>query len=155
MQLNATFRRPRLLTRIIFSAFWIPLASSGANTSAFATYVLHLVYPTSPIGQLDNRWLDFLQAVVQGAVCLALYFAYPFCMSLNKLFAIFKVGLLITFSIAGFMASRNGISGLSDFGRKQEGYAGINTLSAMIYIIYSYEGWEYSNYVYHTLGQSV
>ena len=76
-------------------------------------------------------------------------------MRLNKLFAIFKVALLITFSIAGFMASRNGISGLSDFGRKQEGYAGINTLSAMIYVIYSYEGWEYSNYVYYTPGQSI
>lgn len=145
--LNATFHRPKLLTSIIFSVFWIPLATSAASSSSFATYVLHLMYPTFPIGQLDNRWLKFVQAVTQGVVCLALYFAYQLCMKLNKLFAIFKVCLIIAFSIAGFMASREGVSGLNDFRHKQEGYAGIDALSAMIYVIHSYQGWEYSNYI--------
>lgn len=74
-------------------------------------------------------------------------------MKLNKLFAIFKVCLIIAFSIAGFMASREGVSGLNDFRQKQEGYTGIDALSAMIYVIHSYQGWEYSNYVCYTLGQ--
>lgn len=111
------------------------------------------MYPTFTIGQLDNRWLKFVQAVTQGVVCLALYFAYQLCMKLNKLFAIFKICLIIAFSIAGFMASQEGVSGLSDFSHKQEGYTDIDALSAMIYVIHSYQGWEYSNYVCYTLGQ--
>lgn len=155
MQLNETFHRPKLLSCIMFSAFWIPLATSAANSGVFATCILQLIYPKRPIDELDNRWLKFLQAVVQGILCLALYFVSRFCMKLNKLLAIFKVGLLITFSIAGFIASQKEVSGLSDFGQKQEGYAGINTLSAMVYVIYSYEGWEYTNYVCYTSGRGV
>ena len=101
-QLNETFPRPELLTRIMFSAFWVPLAMSEASSSTFAAYILKLMDPKSPIGQLDNRSPDFVQVVAQGAVCLTLYFAYRLCMKLIKLCAIFKVRLLIDFSIAGF-----------------------------------------------------
>ena len=40
---------------------------------------------------------------------------------------------------------------MSDFGDKQEGYAKINALRAMIDVIHSYESWGYSNSVCYAL----
>ena len=66
---------------------------------------------------------------------------------LNNLFAIFKVVLLFAIAVAGFIVSRQANSGTSDFNRGASTWSSIDALAAMIYIIFTYEGWEYTNYV--------
>ena len=93
----------------------------------------------------DKRWLALVEVVVQSCIYLALFFARRLCFMMNSLFAMFKVCLIIAFAIAGFIASRKEGSGLSDFSERHAGYNGLNALTGMIYVIHTYEGWEYTN----------
>jgi hypothetical protein len=46
--------------------------------------------------------------------------------------------------------SRKKDSGWNDFNTDYPGYSGVNALTAMVYIIFSYEGWDNANYVSYT-----
>ena len=130
----------------MFSTYWILLGTAG-NAGNFAKYVLQLSYPTLAIKQFDERWINIMDIAVQGIICLALYFARPTCFLLNNVFAMFKVILLVVLSVAGFIATRHQQSGTNDYSRRQPDFDGFDALGGMIHVLYTYEGWEYTNFV--------
>jgi len=65
-------------------------------------------------------------------------------MFLNKLFALYKIFLLIAFIVAGGIASLREGNGKDDWG-SQPGNR--DYLGGLIYVMYSYRGWENANYV--------
>lgn len=103
--------------------------------------------PETPSSEFDDRLIRFLGIIVQTTVCLLLYFLRRFCFVANNFFAIFKVILSLVIFGAGIYAARQPHSGLDDFHEKQPGGNITSTLAAMVYILYSYQGWEHTNYV--------
>jgi amino acid transporter len=73
------------------------------------------------------------------------YFSRKSGLLLNLLFALYKIVLVIVLIICGCIASKKPDNGWSDWGPQP--IESKNVLAAMIYIIYSYQGWENANYV--------
>jgi hypothetical protein len=141
------FHRPNLFAAILFSFFWILLCSTSANSITFSQYSLRVAQHDAPFSELDDRLVRFLGVVVQTVVCLMLYFLRRFCLIANNFLAIFKVFFLLVVAGAGFRAAVWGDSGVPDWSTKHTNPNTIDTLSAMVYILYSYQGWEHTNYV--------
>jgi hypothetical protein len=135
-----------MLAAIIFSWYWIVICTSS-NCMTVSVYILALVYPDVPYSDLPHGWVRFVAAVVQTVACLLLYFARRLCFMFNSVFALFKIILLLVLFAAGMAACHEPGSGLKDWGSTPPGAGGMNTLSAMIYVIFSYQGWEHTNYV--------
>jgi hypothetical protein len=115
----------------------------------FAKYALQIANGDAQVSDIDDRLLRFLAVVVQTTVCLLLYFLRKFCFVANNIFALFKIILLVVIAGAGFRAATWPASGTSDFSTKQPDADIIDQLSAMVYILYCYQGWEHTNYVRH------
>ncbi|KAF2739366.1 hypothetical protein EJ04DRAFT_484118, partial [Polyplosphaeria fusca] len=145
--LDETFPTPDLLAAVIFSFFWILLGSTSGNCIVFASYALQIAHGDAAASTIDDRLLRFIAVVVQTTVCLLLYFLRKFCFVANNIFALFKIILLLVIAGAGFCASSWPSSGTSDFSAHEPGVDIIDQLSAMVYILYSYQGWEHTNYI--------
>lgn len=135
-----------MLAATIFSWYWILLGTSG-SCETVAIYIVALIYPKTPYTDLDEGLIRFMLVIVQSVACLLLYFMRRLCFMFNSIFAVFKIVLLLVLIAAGVAASHKAGSGMSDFHVKQAGYGGINSLVAMIYVVYCYQGWEHTNYV--------
>lgn len=137
-----------MLATTIFAWFWIILCASG-NCESVALYIDGLIQPYTPYNNLDFRFVRFLAIIVQTLACLLLYFMRRACFMFSGMFAVFKIVVLLVFFAAGMAASRKDGSGIGDFKTQQPGGSGINCITAMIYVIYSYQGWEHTNYASH------
>jgi len=146
-QLDEVFHWPRLMATVIFSCFWILLASTCTDAKTVALNILSLANPDIPPSDIADGQIRFTAVVVQTVVCLMLFFARRLCFVFNSTFALYKIILLLFIFIAGMVASRGPNSGFNDFNEEYPGYNGVDTLTAMIYIIFSYQGWENANYV--------
>lgn len=131
----------------IFSFFWILLCSNASNCVTSAVYVLELVHPGTDYNDIDARSSQFLGVVFNTVACLLLYFVLRGCFLLNSVFAAFKLALLTIFFVAGIVHACKDGSGLGDFNETHSGGSTINTISAMTYVLFTYEGWENTNYV--------
>lgn len=108
-----------------------------------AVNVLSLAHVNNPLeGQIR-----FTAVVVESVACLLLFFTRRLCFVFNSTFAIYKIFLLLVIFIAGMANSRGEDSGWNDFNKEYPGYSGVDTLTAMISIIFSYQGWDNANYV--------
>lgn len=114
-----------------------------------AVNVLSLANPHA--APLEGQ-IRFTAVVVESVVCLMLFFARRLCFVFNSTFAIYKIFLLLVIFIVGMANSHGKDSGWHDFNKDYPGYNGVNTLTAMISIIFSYQGWDNANYVSHTTG---
>jgi hypothetical protein len=135
-----------MLAATIFAWFWIILGSSG-NCESVALYIVGLLQPNTAYVDLDFRFIRFLAIIVQALACLLLYFMRRVCFMFNSLFAVFKIVVLLVFFAAGMAASHKAGSGLDDFKTQQPGITGIGCISAMVYVLSAYQGWEHTNYV--------
>jgi amino acid transporter len=61
--------------------------------------------------------------------------------------ALFKGLLLLVVVIAGARAAHKEGSGLKDFAHRHKGTSSMDSLAALVLILYSYQGWENANYV--------
>jgi amino acid transporter len=97
-------------------------------------------------GHVDSRVVKLVAVCAISAVCVVLFSLPRFGMFLNKMLAIFKVVLLLAvFSKGMEFANRtdNAFSNDSHSGTSSF----IDNMSAFVYVIYSYTGWENANYV--------
>jgi amino acid transporter len=99
--------------------------------------------------ELDKRLITLVAMVVLSVVCLLHYFSRNSGLLLNLLFAGYKIILIVVFIIGGCVASRQEDNGKHDWGDQPIPVK--DSIAAMIYIIYSYQGWENANYVSSTL----
>lgn len=96
---------------------------------------------------LDKRLITLLAILVLSIVCFIHYFSRNAGLFLNIVFAGYKILLIVTFIIAGGVAYRNlGTTDRPDDWNDQK-VPNKDGLAALIYIIYSYQGWENANYV--------
>jgi amino acid transporter len=136
------------MATVIFSCFWILLADTISSSKTVAINILSLANPDMPTSDIPDGQIRFTAVVVQTVVCLLLFFARRLCFLFNTTFAFYKIILLLFIFIAGMKASGGrGYVGFKDFDKEYSGYNGVDALTAMIYIIFSYQGWDNANYV--------
>ena len=145
-QLDEVLRQPELLATVLFSAFFIFVPNTDGNSLQFAKHILLASNPTvTETTELDKRLISYVAISILTVVSFIHYFSRNSGLLLNLLFAIYKVVLVIVLIICGCVASKKPENGWSDWGQHPIGSK--NVLAAMIYIIYSYQGWENANYV--------
>ena len=130
---------------MIFSVFFLLVPNTDGNSIQFAKTVLLAANPAvAKTEDLDKRLISLIAIVVLTVVCLIHYFSRNSGLVLNLSFAMYKIGLVSAVIIAGFIASHQPENGLSDWGNQEQDR---NIPAALIYVIYSYQGWENANYV--------
>ena len=97
--------------------------------------------------ELEDGLVQFTSVVVITVVCLMLFFAPRLCFAFNSVSALYKIILMVVIFIAGMAASRGANSGWDDFNVEYPGYNSKEVLTAMVYIIECYQGWDNANYV--------
>ncbi|KAF8535321.1 amino acid/polyamine transporter I [Trichophaea hybrida] len=147
--LDEIWWRPSLLSVTVFAFFFITLGTSSGNAFAFSKHIL-LAYSGYDTIQtpynIPESLVKFVAIVVVTIICLILYFSNNFGLYINKAFAIYKILLLVTLIIGGFVvAIREGFPGLRDYDEKELGHQQIAL--AMVTVLWAYQGWENANYV--------
>lgn len=146
MQLDEVFRSPELLAAVLFSMFFITVPNTDGNSLQFAKHVLLTALPdVTDTTQLDKRLISLVAICILTLVSFIHYFSRNSGLLLNLVFAVYKIILVFIFVICGCIASGQPGNGKSDWG--DQPIQTKNALAAMIYIIYSYQGWENANYV--------
>lgn len=141
------YYRPELLATILFSGFFICFGTSTSNSIAFARYVILAAQPhVQNLGDLDGRLVAYIAITINLVTCLLLYFSDGLALALNRLNAVYKIGLLLAVFIAGAVASKQQDSGTHDFETTHSSDS-TRSLSAVVYILFAYQGWENANYV--------
>lgn len=130
----------------MFSGFFICFGNTAGNSVAFAKHVLAASdSDVEKTTDFDKRLINLIAVSVLSLVCLLHYFSAATGLFLNRMFAYYKIGFLFAVFVAGTAARHNVGSGIADWGSTS--HSSFGTLSAMIYILYSYQGWENANYV--------
>lgn len=150
--MDEVFPVPELLATVLFSGFYLVLGSNAGNALAFAKHILIAASPSIQTTQeLDKRLVSFIAISVLTLVCLLHYFSAKLGLFLNKWFAIYKILLLVACFVAGVIARNKSFpgvpSGVTDFLTTQPGYTTADNFAALVYVLYSYQGWENANYV--------
>ena len=144
--MDEVFRAPELLATVLFSAFFIALPNTDGNSIQFAINCLLTANPdVTDTTELDKRLITYVAITILTIVCFIHYFSRNSGLLLNLVFAIYKITLVVIIIIWGCITSSKPGNGKSDWG--EQPIESKNVLAAMIYIIYSYQGWENANYV--------
>ncbi|KAF2099470.1 hypothetical protein NA57DRAFT_55435 [Rhizodiscina lignyota] len=144
---DEVFHRPRMLATVIFSVWWILFATTEGNCKGIAQTILSLANGQSSF-EPSLGLLNFTAVVIQTVVCLILFFARRLVFAFNTIIALFKIILMVFIFVAGMVhASRGSNSGFKDFNKEYPGYSNSQALTAMVYIILCYQGWDNANYV--------
>jgi len=94
---------------------------------------------------LDRRLITLIAILVLSVVCLLHYFSRNSGLLLNLVFAVYKILLVVVLIIAGGISYHNSTNRPNDW--NDQPVAKRDALAALIYIVYSYQGWENANYV--------
>jgi amino acid transporter len=146
--LDEVWPSPELLSTVLYSGYFICFGNSSGNSVAFAKHVLaassaDVILSTA----FDKRLVNLVAVSILTVICFLIYFSKDAGLFLNKLLAFYKVGLLCTIFIAGALVRNEPGSGAGDWGDQHQDRSAFDTLSALIYILYSFQGWENANYV--------
>jgi amino acid transporter len=120
--------------------------------------MLLAIDPTNPTP--DDRLLKFLSFVTISFICLIHVFSRKMGLVLNNCLAIYKIALLTFVVLAGFVAlagtRAKGADRSSEYGIKNldNAFSGPNGgpygyATAILGVLFSYQGWENANYVSH------
>ena len=156
-QLNEIYNVPNMLATILYAGLFIAFANSAGNAFAFAKFVLiaatHLgdgpvANASNAEAQLNPALVRFIAISILTVVCFLHYTWSRLGLFLNKALALYKIVLCLVVFGAGVAAWNKPDSGVKppeNFGQIHSG--GFNSLSALVIIFYSYEGWENATYV--------
>ena len=151
--LNAVWPLPDLLQAFLFAGFFISLGHTAGNSVAFSRHVLLAAQNSSDTLELIHyaALTKFVAIVVLGLVCMLLWIWPKAGLFLNKVLALYKVVLLLVMSFAGIAVSLHkdpDHAKYGSFAKDWEGHSGgMGSIAGLIYIIYSYTGWENANYI--------
>lgn len=150
LQLDAVYPQGIYFT-IAFAGFFIAIANTTGNAIAFANFVmLAATAKDDPRGELDVRIVHMIAIVIVAVVCLIHAIFPSLGLFLNKLLALYKLLLMILIVlVAGIVygSKHPKGSGKNDFGDSNTTQPGTSNFTAIIYVLYSYTGWENANYV--------
>ena len=139
----------------MFAVFFVLLGNTAANTIAFAKQMLLAFNPEEK--NPDYRLQRFVALVCITFICLIHLFSRKMGIFMNNALAVYKVGLLLFVVISGFVCLGGGGGGdhsnikygaenLKDAFKGGSG-SPYSYASAMLSVLYSYQGWENANYV--------
>ncbi|CUS13314.1 unnamed protein product [Tuber aestivum] len=153
--LDEAYTRPKYIASCMFAIFFVLLGNTAANTIAFAKHMLVAFNPNeqSP----DYRLQRFVALVCITFICLLHLFSRKMGIFVNNALAAYKVGLLTFVVISGFVCLGGGGSGdhkNTPYGKEnlqnafeESSGSPYAYASAMLSVLYSYQGWENANYV--------
>ena len=150
-----SFTRPKHLASCIFAVFFVLLGNTAANAIAFAKHMLVAFEDSNP--NPDYRLQRFIALVCVSFICLLHFFSRKMGIFVNNALAAYKIGLLLFVVVAGFAC----LAGAGAGDQKGDGYGKVNLgdaftgssgspyayASAMLSVLYAYQGWENANYV--------
>lgn len=84
--------------------------------------------------------ISLVSVLVIAVVSLLIYFLLPLCFFLNIPLAAFKLVLMLVVSMGGLIALQGQDEGQKDFSHAQPGFDSLSTARAMVYVIFSYQG---------------
>jgi amino acid transporter len=133
------------ICHVLFTAFFILLPNTDGNALQIAKHVLLAANPEAQnTEELDQRLITLLAILVLNVVCLLHYFSRNSGLLLNLLFAAYKIVIAVLI-IAGGISYANSTEPPNDW--NDQPVDNKDALAALIYIVYSYQGWENANYV--------
>ena len=155
IQLDESYTQPKYLASCIFAVFFVLLSNTAANTIAFAKYMLVAFDDTNQ--NPDYRLQRFIALMCITFICLIHLFSRKMGIFINNALAAYKVGLLLFVVVAGFAC----LAGAGGKGQNKDEYGKVNLehafagssgspyayASAMLSVLYAYQGWENANYV--------
>ncbi|OKL57878.1 hypothetical protein UA08_06716 [Talaromyces atroroseus] len=145
--LDEVFKTPELLATILYSSFFLVTPNTAGNAIQFAKLILLAANADFEDTQrLDQRLISFIAIVGLTGVCFIHYFSRNSGLFLNIFFVVFKIALLIVTIICGGIASTRVDKSKGSWSWGSQGGPS-NVLAALVYVIYSYQGWENANYV--------
>ena len=139
--LDEAWPSPELLSTVLYSGYFICFGNSAGNSVAFARHVL-AASSAEVIHSIDfdKRLVNLIAVAILTIICFINYFSKDAGLFINKLLAFYKIGLLFAIFVAGVLVRKEPGSGLADWGKDSKGGSVIETLSAGIYILYSFQG---------------
>ena len=154
--MEESYKWPRYFASCIFGVFFVVLGNTAANTIAFAKHMLLAFDDTNQ--NPDYRLQRFVALVCISLICLIHIFSRKLGILMNNALAAHKVGLLLFVVVAGFAC----LAGAGGSGQKKDEYGKVNLenafaggsdspyayASAMIGVLFAYQGWENGNYVW-------
>ncbi|OJD36866.1 high affinity methionine permease [Diplodia corticola] len=167
--ISKLFPSPPLLVETSFAWFFVSFSTSANNALMFARFCILLA-------NKESEWLmKFVACVITIAISLLHYRLLSIGIAANNILATYKAGLLLVFVLAGLVAvcqegAHRNLRGSSDFSSmypdpsssersnwcykepasqdsKEGQVSGANVALAALLVLYSYQGWENSNYV--------
>lgn len=139
----------------MFAILFVLLGNTAANSIAFAKHMLAAFYDDP---NPDYNLQKFVALICITFICLIHLFSRQMGIYVNNTLALYKVALLVFVVVTGFvcLAGRGGkdlepddtygvknLRGAFD-GPQKSPY---DYASAMLHILYSFQGWENANYV--------
>ncbi|KAL7267445.1 hypothetical protein RUND412_009973 [Rhizina undulata] len=155
--LDESYPIPRYFATCIYGIFFILLGNTAANGIAFAKYMLVAFSPETP--NPDPRLQKFVAVVCLTFVCLIHLFSRKMGIMINNVLAVYKVLLLSFVVVAGFAcmagarvdeggeAPGYGLNNLKDMFKGYQPRGPHDYATAMLGVLYSFQGWENANYV--------
>lgn len=123
------------------------LGKGVANALAFARFIMVATIKDYHEGyEFDSKVIKLIAIDIITLVCLLYYFSTRFGILLNKVFALYKLCLLVAVIVAGGWAVSQQNIGLNREAQ-QPSSDPVSQLSAFVLVLYSYTGWENANYV--------
>lgn len=138
----------------IFSFHRILLGSTASNCRTLAINLIALANAGVSPTHMREGLVQLVAVVVIVVVCLLIYFLRPLCFILNSSFAIFKLILLFVLAVAGLVILRGDYAGVPDFHHRHSDSNATETVTGMIYVIFSYQGFINVNCVCYCLFQT-
>lgn len=132
------------------AGYFLIFNTSAGDCLAFAKQIgLMRDSNATHAGELQRDTVAYLAVSVLTLVCFIHFFSPRIGLFLNRYFAIFKVAFLIAIIVAGIHAGFQPGSGRHE---NWGWYGGnrpplLDVFSAMIFVIYSYTGWQTAFYV--------
>lgn len=151
--LERVYRRPKLMTTCLFMAQIVLLGFSSSNALSFGQYILFASGEQTP-----GTWSARAIGIACIVFCITLHSLLPkWGIRLNNILGIFKVAVLIFIACSGFaaLAGNRRVPNPHNFDNafaidvtKNYGGGGVYSYAtALLKIVYSYKGWEATNYV--------
>lgn len=139
------------------------LGNTAANSIAFAK---HMIGAFSDNPNPDYRLQKFVALVCITFICLIHLFSRQMGIYVNNALALYKVCLLVFVVITGFVCLGGGggkhLKSDQIYGTKnlENAFTGpskspYDYASAMLGVLYSFQGWENANYVWNPLGPTL
>ncbi|KAF8437329.1 amino acid permease-domain-containing protein [Terfezia claveryi] len=155
--LDAVFKRPKYFFAITVAGFFLTLDTGAGNCLAFAKQIGLMRNPKAiPTQNLQRDAVAYLAVSVLSLVCFIHFFFSPrISLFLNRCFAWFKVAFMIAIIVAGIHAGFEPGSGrYEDWGwHMGERPPLLDVFSAIIFVIYSFMGWQTVYYVAGEVGE--